>query len=148
MMCLDDPRYIVKRDDVMARPRSSGLTPAHLRVLLAISRALTSGFPPSVAELADALNLAGVTSVMPTLRIMERNGFVTISGGGERGKRRSVNLTARGKAALSLGGLPVLGTVPAGPLTETLSQCETVIDEHELLPHRPGDFLLIVEGRM
>jgi len=145
-MCLDDPRYIVKRDDVMARPRSSGLTPAHLRVLLAISRALTSGFPPSVAELADALNLAGVTSVMPTLRIMERNGFVTISGGGERGKRRSVNLTARGKAALSLGGLPVLGTVPAGPLTETLSQCETVIDEHELLPHRPGDFLLIVEG--
>ena len=81
----------------MARPRSSGLTPAHLRVLGAISRALAGGFPPSVADLADSLNLAGVTSVVPTLRIMERNGFVTISGGGERGKRRSVNLTARGK---------------------------------------------------
>lgn len=130
----------------MARPRSSGLTPVHSGILRAIGRALASGFPPSVAELADSLKLAGATSLMPTLRIMERNGFVTISGGGERGRRRAVNLTARAKAALSLGGLPVLGTVPAGPLSETLSQCDTVIDEHELLPHQPGDFLLVVEG--
>lgn len=130
----------------MARPRSTGLTSVHTRILRAIGRTLASGFPPSVAELADSLKLAGVTSLMPTLRIMERNGFVTISGGGERGRRRAVNLNARGKAALSIGGLPVLGRVPAGPLTEPLNQCEVVLDEHELLPHRPGDFLLVVDG--
>jgi repressor LexA len=130
----------------MARPRSSVLTPAHTRILRAISRKLASGFPPSVKELADSLGLAGVTSLMPTLRIMERNGFVNTSGGGERGKRRVVGLTPRGKATLSIGGLPVLGVVPAGPMREALSQCDTVLDESELLPHRPGDFLLIVDG--
>jgi repressor LexA len=77
---------------------------------------------------------------------MQRNGFISISGGGQRGKRRSANLTARGKAALSIGGLPVLGRVPAGPLSEAINQCETVMDEHELLPHRAGDFLLVVDG--
>ena len=145
-MSLDESSYIVKRDDVMARPRSFVPTPAHSRILRAISRGLASGFPPSVKDLADSLGLAGVTSVMPTLRIMERNGFVNISGGGERGKRRAVILTARGKAALSIGGLPVLGTVPAGPMREALSQCDTVIDEGDLLRHRPGDFLLVVDG--
>ncbi len=130
----------------MARPRSSLLTPTHEKILLAISRAARNGFPPSAKELADSLNLAGVTSLMPTLRIMERNGFVKIFGGGERGKRRVVGLTSRGKAAISMGGLPVLGVVPAGPMREALSQCDTVIDENELLPHRPGDFLLVVDG--
>lgn len=146
MMSLDENGYIVKRDDVMARPRSSVPTPAHSRILRAIARGLAGGFPPSVKDLADSLGLAGVTSVMPTLRIMERNGFVNISGGGERGRRRAVILTARGKAALSIGGLPVLGTVPAGPMREVLSQCDTVIDEGDLLRHRPGDFLLVVDG--
>ncbi len=130
----------------MARPRSSMLTPAHSRILRAISRVIGSGFPPSVTELADSLGLAGVTSVMPTLRIMERNGFVLIAGGGERGKRRSVILTPRGKAALAIGGLPVLGSVPAGPMREALSQCDMVIDEAELLRHKQGDFLLVVDG--
>lgn len=130
----------------MARPRSSILTVTHTRILRAISRELTNGFPPSVKDLADSLGLAGVTSLMPTLKIMERNGFVKTSGGGERGKRRVVGLTSRGKAALSIGGLPVLGVVPAGPMREALSQCETVLDERELLPHRPGDFLLVVDG--
>jgi repressor LexA len=130
----------------MARPRLSTLTPTHRRILQTVSRFLAGGFPPSVTEVADSLGLAGVTSLMPTLKIMARNGFVQISGGGERGKRRSVTLTARGKAALSLGGLPVLGRVPAGPLREHLSQCEEVLDETTLLPHQAGDFLLVVDG--
>ena len=65
---------------------------------------------------------------------------------GRRGKRRTVTLTARAKASLGIGGLPVLGAVPAGPLSENLSQAEAILDEQELLPHRPGDFLLIVDG--
>ncbi|MBV9010142.1 MAG: hypothetical protein JO354_13415 [Verrucomicrobia bacterium] len=130
----------------MARPRLSTLTPPQLRILRAVARFVVTGFPPAVKEIADSLGLAGATSVVPTLRIMARNGFVQISGGGERGKRRSVTLTAKGKAAVSLGGLPVLGSVPAGPLQEHLSQCEEVVDDSDLLPHKAGDFLLVVDG--
>src|SRR5438046_1188931 len=130
----------------MARPVCSGLTNAHSRVLHAVERLLRKGLPPSVGEIAASLHLAGQTSLTPTLRIMHRNGFVEIHGGGRRGKRRTVTLTARGKTSLGIGGLPVLGMVPAGPLSETLSQAETVLDEQELLPHRPGDFLLIING--
>src|SRR5438874_7942076 len=128
----------------MARPLSFGLTDSHWKVLRAIGRLLRTGVPPSVSEIAASLRLAGETSLTPTLRIMQRNGFVEIHGGGRRGKRRTVTLTARGKTSLGVGGLPVLGTVPAGPLSETLAQVEMILDEQELLPHRRRDFLLIV----
>lgn len=130
----------------MARPLCLGLTNAHWRVLYAIERLLRKGFTPSVGEIAASLRMAGETSLTPTLRIMQRNGFVEIHGGGRRGKRRTVALTARGKTSLGIGGLPVMGTIPAGPLSESLSQADMVLDEQELLPYRPGDFLLIVEG--
>lgn len=130
----------------MARPLCSGLTNAHWRVLSTIEHLLHKGFTPAVAEIAASLGMAGETSLTPTLRIMQRNGFVEIHGGGRRGKRRTVALTARAKTALGVGGLPVVGTIPAGPLSESLSQAETILDEQELLPYRPGDFLLIVDG--
>jgi repressor LexA len=130
----------------MARPLSFGLTDSHWKVIRAIERLLRTGVPPSVSEIAASLRLAGETSLTPTLRIMRRNGYVEIHGGGRRGKRRTVTLTARAKASLGIGGLPVLGAVPAGPLSENLSQAEGILDEQELLPHRPGDFLLIVDG--
>src|SRR5438270_13604076 len=98
----------------MARPRCSGLTNAHWKVLYAIERLLRKGVSPSVSEIAASLRLAGETSLAPTLRIMQRNGFVEIHGGGRRGKRRTVALTARGKTSLGVGGLPVLGAIPAG----------------------------------
>jgi repressor LexA len=130
----------------MARPLCSVLTNAHWKVLDAIERLSRKGLPPSVGEIALSLRMAGQTSLTPTLRIMQRNDFVEIHGGGRRGKRRTVTLTARGKTSLGIGGLPVLGTIPAGPLSESLSQAETVLDEQELLACRPGDFLLIIEG--
>ena len=55
-------------------------------------------------------------------------------------------MTQRGKVAVGIGALCVLGSIPAGPLKEVLDQCETVMNIQELLPHQPGDFLLVVEG--
>ena len=130
----------------MARPFSFDLTESHWKILRAIERLLRTGVPPSVGEIAASLCLAGETSLTPTLRIMRRNGYVEIHGGGRRGKRRTMTLTPLAKASLGIGGLPVLGAVPAGPLSENLSQAEAILDEQELLPHRPGDFLLIVDG--
>ncbi len=97
-------------------------------------------------DLVRELNLAGESSLAPTLRLMERNGYVTMQGGGAQGRSRLVRLTAKGRLALSLGGLPLLGSIPAGPLSEALAEPETVVDERELLPFRDGDFLLRVRG--
>jgi repressor LexA len=130
----------------MGRRLTSDLTPAHRRVLDALGRLSEGHGYSTITDLVQALHLAGDTSLNATLKIMERNGFVDIHGGGKRGRRRTVCLTSRGKQSLGLGGLPLIGNIPAGPLAEVLDQCDTVIDSAELLPHRPGDFLLVVNG--
>jgi repressor LexA len=130
----------------MGRHLTTGLTSAHRRILAALGRlSVDRGFSP-ISELVEDLHLAGDTSINATLKIMERNGFICIHGGGKRGRRRTVCLTTQGKQSLGLGGLPVFGHIPAGPLSEVLQQSDTVIESAELLPHQVGDFLLIVQG--
>ena len=129
----------------MGRPRTSDLTFAHTRILKAVARLSEELGHASVAAVVNELHFAGETSITATLKIMERNGFIKIHGGGKRGQRRTILLTTQGKAALGIG-LPVLGSIPAGPLMEVLNQCDAVIDYAELLPHKTGDFLLVVQG--
>lgn len=130
----------------MGRPLASDLTPAHRRILDALGMLSEIRGYSTIADLVQELHLAGDTSLNATLKIMERNGFVDVQGGGKRGRRRIVSLTNRGKQSLGLGGLRVLGNIPAGPLADVLQQCETIIDSSELLPYKPGDFLLVVQG--
>jgi len=130
----------------MARRPTTDLTFAHSRILKAVALLSEERGHASVADLVEELNFAGDTSITATLKIMERNGFIRIHGGGKRGRRRTIFLTTQGKATLGLGGLRVLGGIPAGPLMEVIDQCETVIDGAELLPHKAGDFLLVVQG--
>jgi repressor LexA len=136
----------VKINDIMGRPRTINPTPVHLRILKAIASYSQNGRYTSITDLVADLGLARDTSLTPTLKIMQRNGFIEIHGGGKRGRRRLVTLTTRGKSAIGLGELRIIGHIPAGPLTEVLDECEIVIEAHELLPHKPGDFLLIVHG--
>lgn len=130
----------------MSRRQTSHLSAVHSRILDAVVRIADKRGYVTVAELVDCLDLAGVTSLTATLRIMQRNGFITIHGGGIRGQRRTITLTTQAKAALGVGVLRLLGGIPAGPLAEVLNECETVVDCTELLPHKLGDFLLVVEG--
>lgn len=130
----------------MGRRLTLGLTSVHQRILATLGRLSEGRGYSTIADLVQELHLAGDTSLNPTLKIMERNGFVDIHGGGKRGRRRTVCLTSQGKQSLGLGGLRVLGNIPAGPLADVLQQCETVIDSAEMLPHKPGDFLLVVQG--
>lgn len=130
----------------MGRHLTTGLTSAHRRILDALGRVSQSrGYSP-ISDLVAELHLARDTSINATLNIMERNGFVRIHGGGRRGRRRTVCLTTQGKQSLGLGGLRVFGHIPAGPLTDVMEQSDIVIESEELLPHKPGDFLLIVQG--
>ena len=130
----------------MPRQHTSDLTSAHSRILHVLASLLESGRQPSVADLVQELGFAGETSVTPTLKIMQRNGFIEIYGGGKRGRRRTITLTTKGKAIIGIDGLRVVGSIPAGSVEEVISQCETIIEYHELLDHKPGDFLLIVKG--
>lgn len=130
----------------MSRPQTLHLSQVHERILAELRRSAMNGRAASVSELVASLDLAGGTSLVATLKVMERNGFVQILGGGIRGKRRTVVLTPKGRMAAGIGGVPVLGSIPAGPLTEALELCEDVVDLGTALLYEPGDFLLIVNG--
>lgn len=130
----------------MGRHLTSGLTLVHHRILGVLGTLSEGRGYSTIADLVQELHLAGDTSLNATLKIMQRNGFVDIHGGGKRGRRRTVCLTNQGKQSLGLGGLRVLGNIPAGHLADVLEHSETVIDSAEVLPHKPGDFLLVVQG--
>jgi repressor LexA len=130
----------------MSRATITSLSPTHLRIARAVARFERQQEPAFVPDLVRALGLAGESSLAPTLRLMARNGYLALQGGGAQGRSRLVRLTAKCRAALSLGGLPLLGSIPAGPLAEALAEPETVLDERDLLAFRDGDFLLRVRG--
>jgi repressor LexA len=102
--------------------------------------------PSFVADLVRRLGYAAESSLTATLRLMERNGFLLIQGGGEKGRPRVVRLTAKARFALGVGGIPLLGAIPAGPLEEAVAQAEEVIETTDLLAYREGDFFLRVRG--
>jgi repressor LexA len=130
----------------MPRRQTSHLTVVHQRVLQAIADISIEKGYATPNELVNRLRLAGVSSLTRTLHIMKRNSFVEIHGGGGRGHRRTISLTQQAKEFLGVGCIPVLGRIPAGPLSETISHCDNVIDCGQMLPHKPGDFLLVVDG--
>ena len=138
--------YIAKISDIMSRPKTVNLSEVHKRILTQLCRHVKNGIPASVGDLVDGLHLAGTSSLVPTLKVMERNGFIQILGGGTRGRRCTLVLTPKGKLAAGIGDVPVLGSVPAGPLTEVLERCEDAVDLGSGLPYQPGDFLLVVDG--
>jgi repressor LexA len=122
------------------------LTFAQRRVAEAIATAQLHGRPAFAYKLVKELGLAGESSLTPTLKIMEQRGFIEIVGGGRQRAYRILRLTKAGRQALGIGGLPVLGSIPAGPLAEALAQPVDFIEPGDLLPHRRGDFLLRVRG--
>ena len=130
----------------MARPRTTQLSPAHAKIARAIASIERDGFPALLGELVRKLNLAGSSSLAPTLRIMQRNGFVSIGGGGCHGRDQLVKLTPKGRFAVAEGGLAVHGSIRAGPPEEAVAEPEAVFESNDILPYRPRDFLLRVRG--
>jgi len=129
----------------MARPISRVLSETQRKLLRVIAAIELRGEAAFVADLVKALRLKAESSITATLQRMARNDFITLCGGG-RGRSRVVRLTPRGRLEASIGGVPVLGTIPAGALAEAIAQPDVVLDERELLPFRPGDFALKVKG--
>lgn len=130
----------------MTRPRITQLSTTQERIAKAIASIERSGFPVTVSALVRELGLAGSSSLVPTLRIMQRNEFVEIQGGGGFGRDQLIKLSPKGRFVINEGGLPVLGEIRAGPLEEAVADPDTVFEERDFLPYRPGDFLLKVRG--
>lgn len=122
------------------------LSPSQKRILEAVAWFEGRQEPALVPDLLARLKLAAESSLTPTLRILERKGLLRIAGGGARGRSRVLRLTAHGRHAIGVGGIPLLGTIPAGPLSEALAEPEEMLDHAAMLPWRPGDFLLRVKG--
>ncbi len=94
--------------------------------------------------LVKMLRYAAESSLTATLKIMERDGILAIRGGGDKGRPRVISLTNQGRHELGVGGVPLLGLIPAGPLEEAIAQAEEIVEPS--LSSRSGDFLLRVHG--
>lgn len=146
--------------DEMARPPSSTLTAAQKRVLEVVLRREQLELPNFVSDLVAELALKAESSLGPTLQRMVRLGVVILQGGGVQGRQRLVVPTPKGRLLGDcLGGikrsraftgmLPLLGSIPAGPLQEVITRAEAEVEAvsvEGLLKHRPGDFLLRITG--
>ncbi len=126
--------------------RTSSLTPTHERIARAILNLERRHEPAFVSDLVRNLGYAAESSLTATLHLMERKGFLLLQGGGARGRSRVARLTTQGRMAIGAGGIPLLGFIPAGPLTEALQQADDFVEPEELFPYRDGDFLLRVKG--
>jgi repressor LexA len=131
---------------VIFHDMATTLTSVHRRIGEAILALEQREEAPFVSDLVRRLGYAAESSLTATLRIMERNGFLVIQGGGEKGRSRLVRLTPKGRFALGASGIPVVGAIPAGPLEEALVQAEEITEPAHLLAYREGDFLLRVHG--
>ncbi|MEA3189130.1 MAG: repressor LexA [Chthoniobacter sp.] len=132
----------------MARPRLTRLSIPQEKIAKAINRMRQVRETVFVSELVKHLGLAAESSLTAALRIMERNGFAAIDGGGGHGKTRTVRLTPAGQAAIGvLTGIPLIGRIQAGKLHEAVSEPEEMVTGVEgLLDAKPRDFLLRVVG--
>ena len=109
-----------------------------------------SGYPPTLREIAGQFDLSGPRAAVKHLDALERKGHIRRSHGSSRG----IEVLARGKEIQpSIGsnagvgrGVPILGTVPAGPLDLAIE-----VEEGRLILDpslaEEGTFLLKVRGK-
>lgn len=122
------------------------LTTRQTELLERIARCWEEGVAPVVSELAWAMNYAGQSSVTPMLESLRRKGLIEVLGG-VRGRQRQILLTPQGKALTQKPGLPVVGSIAAGPLGESLQNVHLFAEAlQDVLPFESGDFLLEVKG--
>lgn len=123
-----------------------GITARQEEILQLVSDFLQEGRLPSAVRLAEQLGLAGESSVTPILKALERKGYLNIKGG-IKGRPRELSLTPKGKLVVQRPGLPVVGSIAAGAVKEALETADEYVERlDDLLPFRPGDFLLEVDG--
>ena len=96
------------------------------------------GNPPTIREIAEGMNFKSPNGVVGHLKAIERKGLITRSSH----KSRSIQLTE--EFSDEVKGLPLVGRVAAGMMTEAIEQNERV-DFGEFWTAQ-GSFVLEVDG--
>ncbi|MEI6713520.1 MAG: S24 family peptidase [Verrucomicrobiota bacterium] len=161
----------------MSRLPLTTLSDSQRRVLYAVVRREQVQEPNFISELVSELGMKAESSLAPTLQRMVRLGVILIQGGGAKGRQRLVLSTEKGRLLCDTdagftdanlersahwrsprftGGLtgpftrrllPLLGSIPAGPLDEVIARDETeAVEIDSVLKSQPGDFLLKIKG--
>jgi len=119
-----------------------GLTKRQKQVLRAIYNSLKdSGYPPTLADLRDELDVSSNQAVLDLLRLLEEKGFIKK----EEGMARGIKILEKGFTFLGVKNLlPYVGVSAAGPYTLALEDVrwQNVGGEVELI----SDILVKVKG--
>ncbi len=95
------------------------------------------GYPPTLREIAAALNINGTLGVLKHLRALEKSGAISK----QEGASRALRVTDRTES----GKLPIIGTIQAGALQTAIEEIQGEI-EIEPKEARGGTFFLRVRG--
>ena len=98
----------------------------------------SSGFGPTIREIADEMGYRSPNGVMCHLRALQKKGLINRT----NNKSRSIVLTD--EAAEEVNGIPLAGRVAAGALMEAIEQQER-IDVAKFWPQK-GTYALEVDG--
>ena len=97
-----------------------------------------AGFPPTIAEIADAFNVRSTNSIRGHLQALARKGFIELVPAASRGIRLLKPTTAQ--------GLPLIGRVAAGKPILAEEHIERYCQLGPELFHNRADYLLRVHG--
>jgi len=113
------------------------LTPRQREILALIRKFMErSGFPPTRADICEAMGFASPNAAETHLRALERKGAIEILSGASRGIRLAEEYT----------GLPVIGRVAAGSAMLAVENVETRLPLDAALFSPRAHYLLRVRG--
>lgn len=97
-----------------------GLTQRQKQTLMFIYNSIKySGYPPTLSELKESLNVVSNQAVLDLLKILEEKKYIRK----EEGAARGLQLTQKGYDALNVSTYaPMIGITAAGPFMDTLEQ--------------------------
>lgn len=104
----------------MAALRDQALTVRQKQTLMLIYKSIKySGYPPTLSELKDSLNVVSNQAVLDLLKILEKKKYIRK----EEGAARGIQLTQKGYDTLNVSTYaPMVGITAAGPFMDTLEQ--------------------------
>lgn len=104
----------------MTARKDQGLTERQKQTLMFIYNSIKySGYPPTLSELKDSLDVVSNQAVLDLLKILEEKKYIRK----EEGTARGLQLTQKGYDALNVSTYaPMIGVTAAGPFMDTLEQ--------------------------
>lgn len=104
----------------MLAQTNKGLTERQKQTLIFIYNSIKySGYPPTLSELRESLDVVSNQAVLDLLKILEKNKYITK----QEGLARSLQLTQKGYDALNVSTYaPMIGVTAAGPFIDTLER--------------------------